>query len=271
MFTLDIIVGDQSIAESGQGPFYANYKVPVVWNVDSNVSTRGNESILVQGVNFGSSLDVEGLGGTGSPLGEPEYSVWIGRDDEIGMQECSNPMRMSHTAIQCIVPEGSGGNLDVEVRVSGRIGKNVPDASFSYASPLLSSVELYHDKDLVQAIGYGGVALEWDKNATKLSPWRTGRVADLSWSNLVNPSAATVRQLSGDRTIVVAPSEGSTEVVLRGENFGPPRTAAGIHCIFVSYLGRYALGPLPVCDGLESFSGEGEIFHDGTLIGSRMR
>jgi len=134
--------------------------------------------------------------------------------------------------------------------------------------PSVTRAELYRDDQLVASASSGG-ALESSAAIADDGLWRTSRRAPSGWSSVVQ-QRTPVRTLDSSRQLLTAPTTGALEVVLHGSNFGPARSSS-VHCVFVSYASRYVYGPLPVCDGVETFSGEGEVYSDGTFVGTRTR
>jgi len=147
--------------------------------------------------------------------------------DDVGgvpWQACGAVVRFNHTALNCTLPAGVGGSLAVRVSVANLTGVSAAPL-FAYDPPTLTSVMRTYS---------GPSAMVAPRNAT--------------------PAVATATvpggSLRGD------PAGGYT-LTLVGTNFGPA-AAAHMGCAFVSWPSRAPPGTL-VCDGWESFFGEGEV------------
>jgi len=120
MFPMELLIGDQSLEDGGlQFTPNASFKAPIVTSFDQNPPTNGGVWLNFTGANFGSFIDAESLGGRGSPFGMPEFQIAMGRSDSIGFVPCEKTMRTNHTHMSCLVPEGSGGDLEIQVYVAG--------------------------------------------------------------------------------------------------------------------------------------------------------
>ena len=149
---------------------------------------------------------------------------------------CGSVVQLDDRTLQCSLPEGSGAGLFITVVSAGSAGTS--------ASPLLT-----YDRPIVSSLSssYGGVPSGvWPCNASAAPP-----VVGIAATG--NASV----QLSG-------PTTGCFVTTITGTNFGPDRRAvSGATCVFVASRARDPADALFVCDGMESFAGEGEVYNSG--------
>lgn len=149
-----------------------------------------------------------------------------------GWVRCTNVVRTSHQQLTCTVGEGIGRNLQARVQVADLVGAG---GTFSYLPPTIDWVTLKY----LASAGTPEMMVPPGYNGTLPVVWRTQTIA------------------YGNGTLLTGDSLGGYHVILAGSNFGPARPATS--CALVQWS-RYLTDPaVPVCDGLETYLGEGEV------------
>ncbi len=111
------------------------YEAPIVSFIVSLANafpTRGGSPIQLFGTNFGQRHPSRP---------DTEVLVAFGRaDDNGGYLACLDVVRVSHTLINCTLPEGSGSSLDARVSVAGV--SNSSAGVLSYNTPSITQIDL---------------------------------------------------------------------------------------------------------------------------------
>ncbi len=220
-------------------------EVSAVANVtvgSSPFPTQGGVTIALNGVNFGVRNPLRQQPVAGSLL---DISVNLtnlvstsGVSDGGAPLVCSNVVRVSQTQIQCMLPEGAGAFLSVQVRVAHVKGGS-PGAVAAYSPPSIAKAYILANSTVVDPL---------DLDATVSSFAAMGGIVVVPGVNsqlsAAPPAWAPLR----------GQTDGSDLLVLEGQNFG----AQGLlNCAFLAWWSR-SLDAL-TCDGKESFLGEGEV------------
>jgi hypothetical protein len=107
-------------------PLRVRYADPVVTSVTPNGPTIGGVRITVAGSNFGVS----------TPL------VWLGTS-RLSLATCASVLRLSHSALTCELPAGSGLRLSVFMSVADLPAAGLAQgALFSYDRPVVTQVRV---------------------------------------------------------------------------------------------------------------------------------
>ena len=103
-----------------------SYEVPEVNSIVPNTClSRGGCKVLIKGRNFGHEQGEH----ISIMIGDYKCKT-IGRGDQ--------PLWLNHHTLECFVPEGVGGKLNVKVTVSGQV--SLPNDYFSFGLPTVNSV-----------------------------------------------------------------------------------------------------------------------------------
>lgn len=291
--TLSVVVADQT-ATPGVTVAYEPPMVTEVVATDSatGLPTSGGVRIIVRGTNFGERLagtfpqpslfvtptfamDISDpappivrlrLPAAATPLNASEFPFPPPYDGSDGFRLCLNVVRVSHSELTCLLPAGSGIDIDVEVTVGNGL-RTVTPAVASYDPPIIDAIGCswcwtgeYVRSDgggsAVWAQQYAPYAVSASANASAM-PGHSGQVV------AVRPPVAAVDG-AGNPVIIT----------LRGRNFGGAASGTlpngrPVNCVFLSWPYRpgAAAGPHtepPSCDGAETHHGEGEL--DGAAI-----
>jgi hypothetical protein len=220
------------------------YDLPSVTSIatvasSGTIPTTGGTLVYVNGANFGGQL-----------LTTTSIITVLARDPNIPSSSfsalCSNVNRISNTLLECTTVEGAGSNLTVSVNVNAEgvgftgcdTNSGITLSAFSYDSPFFSVSTL-------PTIKFGSSALY---PASRTSEIYT--VSDAQGFKSTYP-------LYMDKTV------GGAQMTITGGNFGPaavsPDPAKPPYCVFLSWANRPSTSPQPMCDGVESWLGEGEL------------
>ena len=218
-------------------PVLLRFAPPRVFSVaPASGPTRGGAMLTISGDFFGS-------------LTQP--AVWLGSDAAAGQgsnsggswETCLGITRTSEQQLQCTLPEltsGGGAGLSVRIQVADLVGEG---GSFNYSRPFITNLTIWNLTTLAVATTSGGTS---------------GGGVDAQWTAFV---AAPEQPGGGAGAVLVADPQGGNYLVINGENFG--RFSSGLSCAFVVWDAciASAVRPClsPVCDGLESWPGEGEV------------
>jgi hypothetical protein len=124
-YSVHIVAADQSSLAAT--PLRMQYADPVVTAVTPSGPTTGGVRITVTGANFGVSTP----------------SVWMG-SSRLSLAPCGTVVRLSHSALTCTLPAGSGQRLSVFVSVADLPAAGLAQgASFSYNRPVITQVRLW--------------------------------------------------------------------------------------------------------------------------------
>jgi hypothetical protein len=215
-FLLSTVAGDQ---RAQQRPSI-RYIAPSVTSVSGAAfPTRGGTRITVNGADFG--IGRFGFNDTSAGL-----TVDVG-GGAVPRRACTAPVRLSHTAITCVLPEGGGRGLDVTLSVAGTTATS--PGIVDYDAPVITSIET-----MVPAV------------EDSLLPART----DLS--TVANAGAGAALRVGGL-------TSGDYNLTIRGSNFG---SSAAVTCIRLAWANRITSGAgvrAEVCNGVEDVLGEGEV------------
>jgi len=276
-FTLSVSAGGQKSMQRSGFPIPFRYQLPEVKSISPNIAPSvGNVFVTLTGRNFGQPN-----------IGEsnlPPVVKLIDITKPYAAQECLNVSRLDHYTITCVVPEGSGADLAFVVSAGNQDGSSRPDGvtgpSFSYTRPSIHAVEVQQ----WNAELYNDWPKAWDANRTLFVPTSV---------NFTNPAVAH------------APTAGRMKVTIYGANFGPrsPKNNC-VHMLFnraardcniydnsitpycfclanaafaagdakcqftyAAEMATISSYSVPVCNGVEDFPGEGEVFDDGGADG----
>jgi hypothetical protein len=208
------------------------YQAPNVTAVSSpdtgSFPTTGGIVIQLHGSNFGSHnparSEETAITATFSVPGEGLEPI-----------QCSNIVRLSHTLINCTLPEGSGRGLNVTLSVAGVLGGAV-GSLWSYSKPVITRA----------------YTLAANSNAT---------ISDMSDFFSLPADAVVTVLVPGVNTstdLLRGPTVGGTWIVLEGENFGAADPVA--HCAFLTWSNRALdVSLVHTCNDRETFLGEGEV------------
>jgi hypothetical protein len=213
-----------------------SYDEPNVTSVVSSTGTfptEGGVSILLTGINFGEHNPARFIPAEGDPLG---VSVVFRGPDGSEAARCLNVTRMSHTAINCTLPEGSGSNLRVIANVAGKVHapNDLSGAIINYAPPVIARAYTLPAGLLVDP----------------LDPLATANASANVDGRIIVPG------VNSDAMELSVGALGGEVIAVEGVNFGkrdPTR-----NCVFLAWRNRDASSRLK-CDGYESFLGEGEV------------
>ncbi len=224
-YKLYLIAGDN---EQTSNKINTAYEVPVVtgFSAPDSFPTAGGVSVVFTGRNFGQYNPARGT--------STVISVFFAQPGRDGPAlACTDIQRLSHYAINCTLPEGSGSNLNVTVTVAGLRGGSAGPI-FSYDMPIITRAYMVSDADFAE-------------NSTDLSTWTVPANA-----SVVEPGVnSAALELGG-------PTVGGSWIILEGANFGTRDPAA--HCVFMTWRYRpNVAGRNHTCNNGEDFLGEGEV------------
>jgi hypothetical protein len=123
-YSVYLVAADQT--SQAATPLRVQYADPVVTAVTPTGPTAGGVRITVTGANFGVSTP----------------TVWLGAS-RVSMAPCASVVRLSHSALTCTLPAGSGQRLSVFMSVADLpAGDLAQGASFSYNRPVITQVRV---------------------------------------------------------------------------------------------------------------------------------
>ena len=229
-----LTAGDQSTSTVG-----FQYAIPVVSSIVSltgTFPTLGGVGLLLYGSNFGATR-----------VGRPPSTKLVEfgyASDNTTWRSCSQIVRFNHSTLSCILPPGVGINLNVRVTMADLV--NPSAISFSYDPPAIYNISVYRVSGLITNV-------LWTNSTIPLS----GNTTTVMNGNFTLP-------LSGyNRPMLTGKSSGGDILYISGTNFGP---FASYSCACLMWSFRPTVGLSPICDGWESFWGEGEIPSSNILL-----
>jgi hypothetical protein len=248
-FTVRLDAGNQNTNPLG----YA-YSSPVVYSVTAadpaasganattgarGFPTRGGVLVTLAGDQFGEKRPFRPDSAIVVRFGRPsEPTSWL---------ECANPVRVSHTLLNCTLPEGAGKNLNIDVSVAG-VDAISPWATFSYDGPAVT-----------------GWSIAAGLRPASTSTTTTGGGAGNA--TLVPSGARSEAARAPFAHDVLRPAPAGGDVItLTGTNFGARND---LHCAFLTWAyrssdaGRGASATW-MCNRGEDWLGEGEV--DASLV-----
>jgi len=181
-----------------------SYAAPVVTSitsVDGKFSTKGGNVLIINGNNIGVNNPIR-------PDATEIIVQFENLDNAGGLLDCLNPIRISHTELNCTLPEGAGRSLRVIVQVAGLVGQSstglfgydVPEITSAY---ILPASTVYDSSTIFTSFVSSAAA-----NGTIVIPG-------------VNSASKVLRTGTNDQDFIV----------LEGKNFGRPETK---NCLFIS-------------------------------------
>lgn len=256
-------------------PVRMAWAAPVITGFTATAPAAGGTMMNITGRNFGAAVP-------GIPSLAP--TVLFLKSDGLPPLQCGSVMRWSHAFMTCVVPAGAGANFTVAVTVANQTGVSPSWLTFSYARPVITSVMV----ESWPAAVYNNWPVLWNTNRSALS----------GNGSAVRTTGYGVRGAHG-------PTNGRYLVTLSGANFGSrapgvscvfashlysyvdcssPVNAGALQCIctsdaaagsnpgcqqsFIALQAAATLGRTvfqAVCDGFESYAGEGEVHDTGGL------
>jgi hypothetical protein len=253
---------------------YFSYRAPVVTAVTAApgaaLPTEGGTSVLVSGSNFGEQVGVR-------PATVVDVSFYVpgpNRDDIF----CVNVVRLSHTLLNCTLPEGSGKNLSVAVTIANIVGGS--DRVMSYDPPTLNTVTLIQASNMATLAGVIGGGGGWGGNGSSSSAINraianffvpsTGSFFTTyagTFANVTGPGISGGQPGAYSPSLLEGQTGGRDVIVLEGRNFGV--LDADAHCVMFTWAFRGRDNTRAhVCDGYESFLGEGEVSSSSVIYWS---
>jgi hypothetical protein len=256
------------------------YATPLITGITSAAPAAGGTAFNVTGRSFGQPMP-------GVPSSTP--LVTFMKPDGLPALQCGNVVRWSHTLITCVVPPGAGANFTVAVTAGNQTGySSLAGLTFSYLRPALASIAV----EQWPAAVYTNWPAAWNTNRSVLSNnGSTVVTAPFSLRNGHGPTNGRyLVTLYGSNFGLRTPGQ---SCVFATQLFSyvdctAPANAQQLQCRCTSDAAaaadaacRQSFMPLQaaaiaglarapfaaVCDGLESYIGEGEL-HDSALLGA---
>lgn len=222
------------------------YRAPNVTSIapqaaGEGIPTRGGTRVVIRGSNFGSTPPVRVAQLVAVLFRGSSAPQW-----NVTLQSC---VRLSHEAIECTLPAGSGASLGLAVTVAGQTGTKEP--ALSYDLPVIDEVTT-----LTRLLERGGALPSEAVSAITAHGNST--------SNGTTASPPPDTPLAG--LLASGPTRGGVLIVVSGSNFGPgdasvPAQSVGGNCVFMSWARRPASNAALVhrCNSQEDWVGEGEL------------
>ena len=250
-FTWTLVAGSQSSATLRYR--HAPPRVTAVVSSTGLFPTSGNNvTLTIRGVNFGKTKDGRDesvlvsfrRAGEATP---PQACLSAGGEPAV---------RADHSTITCVLPDGSGKNMEVLVVIAGTASAN-SSLGFSYDAPTFTAVTAY---------AYAGVGATGEPILDAGIPRASYNSTDQSYA-LYAANYTLEGGPIGKPQLRAGTTGNDTVLVIYGSNLGRRDPA---HCVCLLDVGRptyllppaeftFAEGDECVCNNQEDYLGEGEV------------
>ena len=209
--------------------------------------TRGGTGLYIIGVNFGYTPPLRTSSLRVSLFSTPLDAAGVGGIPAVyNATHCS---RVNQTVLACVLPPGAGARLSVRVSIADQSGAS-PVSLLAYDPPAIAGI----------ALNSTGAFDRLLSGTSLLSAGVGGGAA---------PGVNSTPVAAG--SILSGATSGGTIITITGANFGrgPSGTSRMLSssssgngstgfCVFLSWSFRPMASPVPLCNGLVDFIGEGE-------------